>query len=614
MCGIVGVAGPKASAAIVVEGLKRLEYRGYDSAGLVLASDDGFALKKFAKDTSSIAKLAEWVSDANGGVSSLRARSAVGHTRWATHGRPSEVNAHPHLDCTDTFSVVHNGIVENFRPLRDELLAVGHTFASDTDTEVIVHLVEERYKLTADIGEAVKEAFDRLQGAMAVVVVNSRQPETLYIMRNMAPLVIGTDGESVFVASDVPAILDYSKKYYSVPEGELIEISATTQGVSIPSDLDELIVDWNSVNAEKGGFVDFMAKEIDEQPRALRDTLAGRVEASGLIQLDELNISPAELQAIKKVVIVGCGTSLHAGMVAKYAIEHFVKIPVEVDVSSEFRYRDPVLDPATLVVGVSQSGETLDTMVALAEAKATGAKTLVVSNVVGSSMARMADAVLYTRAGPEISVASTKTFIAQVGALEMLALYLAELKRTLFASEVLELVEKLGQVPSSVGAAVDRLSEYERVASQLLHYERFYFIGRNVGYPVALEGALKLKEITYTPSEGYPAGELKHGPIAMIDETAVVVAIASQSALFDKILANVEEVRARGAKIALVVNEEIKGADIRGDELFLVPRVHQLFSPMLDVIPLQVMAHYISRAKGLDPDRPRNLAKTVTVE
>ncbi len=611
MCGIVGIVGDKATAKAIVEGLRRLEYRGYDSAGMVLATNVGFEVKRIAQDTSSIAALSDWV---NATTNSVKLSSAMGHTRWATHGVPSEMNAHPHLDCSGQFAVVHNGIVENYKEIREQLMALGHEFASETDTEVIVHLVEERYRLNNDVREAVTEAFDELVGSMAVVVMNLKEPETFYMMRRMAPLVIGTDDSSLFVASDIPALLDGVTKYFSVPEDALITGSVRHGKVVLEPLPETLEVEWDASKVDVGGYTDFMSKEIDEQPRALSDTLAGRVDRGGLISLDELNISPEELKTIHKIVIVGCGTSLHAGMVARYALEHFVRVPVEIEVSSEFRYRDPVLSPTTLVVGVSQSGETLDTMVALSEAKASGAKTMVVSNVVGSSMARMADAVLYTRAGPEISVASTKTFIAQIGALEILALYLADLKRTLFPAEVQELISKLNEVPEAVGRAISRIQEYEKTTQALLEYQRFYFIGRNVGYPVALEGALKLKEITYTPSEGYPAGELKHGPIAMIDDKAVVVAIASKSSLYEKVLANVEEVRARGAKVVIVANEAPVDSEVRGDEVFLVPRIHQLFSPMVDVVPLQVMAHYISVSRGLDPDRPRNLAKTVTVE
>ena len=611
MCGIVGIVGDKATAKAIVEGLRRLEYRGYDSAGMVLATNVGFEVKRIAQDTSSIAALSDWV---NATTNSVKLSSAMGHTRWATHGVPSEMNAHPHLDCSGQFAVVYNGIVENYKEIREQLMALGHEFASETDTEVIVHLVEERYRLNNDVREAVTEAFDELVGSMAVVVMNLKEPETFYMMRRMAPLVIGTDDSSLFVASDIPALLDGVTKYFSVPEDALITGSVRHGKVVLEPLPETLEVEWDASKVDVGGYTDFMSKEIDEQPRALSDTLAGRVDRGGLISLDELNISPEELKTIHKIVIVGCGTSLHAGMVARYALEHFVRVPVEIEVSSEFRYRDPVLSPTTLVVGVSQSGETLDTMVALSEAKASGAKTMVVSNVVGSSMARMADAVLYTRAGPEISVASTKTFIAQIGALEILALYLADLKRTLFPAEVQELISKLNEVPEAVGRAISRIQEYEKTTQALLEYQRFYFIGRNVGYPVALEGALKLKEITYTPSEGYPAGELKHGPIAMIDDKAVVVAIASKSSLYEKVLANVEEVRARGAKVVIVANEAPVDSEVRGDEVFLVPRIHQLFSPMVDVVPLQVMAHYISVSRGLDPDRPRNLAKTVTVE
>lgn len=614
MCGIVGVCGPEASATTVVEGLRRLEYRGYDSAGLAVFAHSGLVAKRFAEKTSSIELLEKWATDAlANGELDAEPSAVIGHTRWATHGKPSRANAHPHFDCAGEIAVVHNGIVENYRELREELAHRGHVFTSETDTEVIVHLVEEHLRVEKDLLTAVRLTFAQLRGAMAFVVGTGSAPGHLVAVRRMAPLIVGLSETSCFVASDIPAILGRAQRFFQVPEGEAIDLASPSEpGYVFPSGLQEMSVEWDIDAAERGGYPHFMAKEIFEQPRAVEDTLSGRT-SNGEIVLDGLKIDPSEFRGIDKVFMVACGTSFHASMVAKYAIEHFCRLPVELDISSEFRYRDPIVDSSTLVIGVSQSGETLDTMTAIEEARANGARTLVVSNVVDSSMARMADAVLYTHAGPEIGVAATKTHVAQIAALELFALYLAGVRHTMYPAEIEEMLVRLNEIPTLIGQALDRWDEYATLARSLSGYKRFYFLGRHVGFPVALEGALKLKEITYTPAEGYPGGELKHGPIAMIDEEAVVVGIASQTRLYEKLLANVEEVRARGAKVVLVTNEGAPGLN-PADERFIVPLTHQLLAPLVDVIPLQALAYELSVMKGYDPDKPRNLAKTVTVE
>ncbi|MGC8480622.1 MAG: glutamine--fructose-6-phosphate transaminase (isomerizing) [Acidimicrobiales bacterium] len=610
MCGIIGMCGSDVRADVIVEGLHRLEYRGYDSAGLAVALADEIRVAKFAEKTTSIDELGKWVSSHPSDETLV---AAIGHTRWATHGRPAQHNAHPMVDCSGRIAVVHNGIVENYRPLKAALIDAGHEFRSDTDTEVIVHLLEDAFAHTPRLESALEAVFGRLEGAMAIVALSLDDPGRIAIVRRMAPLVIGESSGQTLVASDIPALLGRAERFFAVPEETVVVLSGSGAITTGTNPLESMSVEWDREAAEHVGFPDFMSKEIFEQPRAVEDTLASREFGASQMLLDELHIDPDLFKSVNKVFLVACGTSYHAAMVAKYAIEHFCHLPVEIDISSEFRYRDPIVDPATLVIGVSQSGETLDTLTAIAEAKAMGARTLVVCNVIDASMARMADAVLYTHAGPEIGVAATKTHVAQIAALELIALYLASVRRTLYPAEVEELAAKLHDVPQRLAETLQGWDDFSSVADRLVEYERFYFIGRHVGYPVALEAALKLKEITYLPAEGYPAGELKHGPIAMIDEQSVVVAIATRTNLYDKILANVEEVRARGAKIVLVTNEGLEGTG-RDDLRLIVPQTHQLYSPMLDVVPLQALAYRLAIARGLNPDKPRNLAKTVTVE
>ncbi len=608
------MTGKRASVEVLTTGLHRLEYRGYDSAGVVVHDrEGGFSRYRAAGGTKSLLTLDKEASEHTGEI-----YAGIGHTRWATHGAPTLFNAHPHLDCTEHVAIVHNGIVENYRELKEELLAKGHVFSSETDTEVIAHLVEVEMRGGASLAQSVAAIASRMRGAMSFVVTSVDEPGVLVGFKRMAPMVLGTDGETWYLASDIPAILDRATSFFHVDDEHIVVVrpeGASMADLSLRTvPLVEFSVSWTLESAERSGFDDFMSKEIFEQPAALRDTLAGRLNADGSLALDVAAFDADEWARINKVFIVACGTSYHAGMVAKYAIEHWTKLPVELDISSEFRYRDPVVDERTLVVAVSQSGETLDTLAALHEAKNLGAQTLAVCNVVGSSMARLADAVLYTRAGPEVGVAATKTHTAQIGALMLLALELARLRGHLYPQEVADLYEQLQEIPAQMEETLKLWGSLADLARKHAGISRFYFIGRHVGYPVALEGALKLKEISYLPAEGYPAGELKHGPIAMLDENAVVVVIATRTRLHEKLLANVEEVRARGSQVVLVGNP-IDAELTRGGESFIaVPQVHPLFAPMIDVIPLQMFAYHVARGLDYDVDRPRNLAKTVTVE
>ena len=616
MCGIIGVSGVSDAPEVIVEALRRLEYRGYDSAGMAIYQGGSFKRVREATGTHSVELLAKHVKDFQGSESV----SGLGHNRWATHGKPSQGNAHPQFDCSGRVAVVHNGIVENFAELKDELLDQGHVFTSDTDTEVIAHLLEVALGGTDRIDDALAEVFPKLRGAMAIVTMETSRPTLLACVRRTSPLIIATNGDEGFIASDIPAILGRAKHYYQIDD----EVVASVELGEVKAfKLDhteveprEFVVTWDLTRAARDGYDDFMSKEIMEQPQAIRDTLAGRLQHWDTlgIQLDELRVEVEKLQRVNKIFMIGCGTSYHACMAARYAIENLCKIPVELDVASEFRYREPRLDEQTLVIAVSQSGETLDTIAALAEASSSGAVSLVVSNVVDSSMARMADSVIYTHAGPEVCVASTKTYLAQIVALELFAIYFAKLKGTSTTAELRSLAGALEELADKVGQLTSRFAEMVGVASKVENFERFYFIGRNVGFPVALEGALKLKELSYLPAEGFPAGELKHGPIAMLDASSVVVAVATRGRLWEKVMANLQEVKARGAKVLLVANEGDNETIAEGDAAFVVPETHPLLSPVLDTVPLQILAYHLARFRGFDVDRPRNLAKTVTVE
>jgi len=613
MCGIVGVTGTAPALPLLLDGLSRLEYRGYDSAGVALVNGDRIWVRRRA---GKLAELAAAVGDAP-----AAATTGIGHTRWATHGRPSETNAHPHVDCTGGVAVVHNGIIENHVELGDELVAAGHELRSQTDTEVLAHLVEQGLADGMDLADSVRACLRRVEGSFAVAVLSASEPDLVVAARRGSPLIAGRSDESAYVASDIPAILPATREIYVLEDDQVVETRpgrlrvTTLDGVEVTPERRHIPYDIEV--AEKAGYADFMLKEIHEQPQALRETLRGRARG-GRLTLDELQLSDDELRDVDKVFIVGCGTSYHAGLVAKHAIEHWSRLPTEIDVASEFRYRSPVLDAQTLVIGVSQSGESLDTMEAcrFARSASNKARVLAVCNVVDASMAREADAVLYTRAGLEIGVAATKTHVAQVVALELLALRLAELRGTLYPEETGLLVESLHRMPGLVSEVLDRADDVFEVAVRYADVRDFFFLGRGVGYPVALEGALKLKEISYARAEAYPAGEMKHGPIALIEPGTVVVAVATHGRLQPKIMMNIEEVKARGATVIVVANEGDR-ITTAVDAVLEVPRVPvgaELFSPIVDVVALQLFAYAVAKARGWDVDQPRNLAKTVTVE
>jgi glucosamine--fructose-6-phosphate aminotransferase (isomerizing) len=622
MCGIVGYTGPDEVLPILLNGLARLEYRGYDSAGVALLERDHGEPRL-------------WIRRRPGKLSELKrvfdddvphtSRLGIGHTRWATHGGPTEANAHPHTDETGKLAIVHNGIVENFAEIRRELLAVGVPLTSDTDTELVAHLIGRHLVAHGGtLAEAVRHVLNGLEGALAVVVVHTDFPDLIVAARMGPPLVAGLTGDAGLVASDIPAMLEHTRDIYVVEDRRVIEVRPGTiqawdlegNEVAIP----RRTVSWSVEAAQKSTadgrtFEDFMLKEIHEQPEAVRHTLRGRTDAgSHRLHLDDMRLTEDDLRNVDRVSILGCGTSFHSGMVAKYAIEHWTRLPCEVDLSSEYRYRDPVLDARTLVIGVSQSGETADTIEACKHARHWDAKVVAVTNVVDSSMARDADAVLYTHAGPEIGVAATKTFLAQVTALQLFALYLAQVRGTMKPEVTGQLLNELHRLPEKIETVVGLSDSLREVAAAYYECRDFFFIGRGVGYPTALEGALKLKEISYVRAEGFPAGELKHGPIALIEPGVVVVGVCTRSLVRLKTLSNVQEVKARGATIVLVANEGDREAAEVADVLITVPATEELFTPAIDVVALQLLSYWVAKFRGTDVDMPRNLAKTVTVE
>jgi glucosamine--fructose-6-phosphate aminotransferase (isomerizing) len=613
MCGIIGVVGSNDTLTTLLQGLQRLEYRGYDSAGIALVHAGHTWRARTAAGTESVAALRVECESAPQNY-----RSGIGHTRWATHGAPEAENAHPHLDCSGHVAIIHNGIIENHGELREELRERGHIFTSVTDTEVVAHLVEELRGGGLDLLDAVRHALLRVRGAFAIAVMDSTEPDVIVAARRISPLVVGTSPGVSYLASDVPAILDRATAFYAVNDDEIVRLgpegfrAVDLEGA--PVRLRQLQIDWDLETAEKGGFDDFMSKEIAEQPVAVRSTLLDRRRRDGTIVFDELRISDQELRDVQRVVLVACGTSLHAAQVAKYAIERWSRLSVEVDIASEYRYRDPIVEIGTLVIGVSQSGETIDTIQAIREAQRRGARVVAISNIVDSSLAREADAVIYTRAGLEVSVASTKAFVAQVAALELLALRLAQLRETLRPDEVEHYLEGLNEVSGHIATALSRRDDVDAVAQQLLDARDYFFIGRHVGFPTALEGALKLKEITYLHAEGYAAGELKHGPLALIEPGVIVVAVTTDPKMHEKILSNVAEVKARGATVIAVATDEDEKIDAVADFVLRVPTSDPMFSPMIDIVPLQLLAYSLARGLGRNVDRPRNLAKTVTVE
>ncbi len=607
MCGIVGYVGPREPIDVLVPGLARLEYRGYDSAGVALNYEGKLTVRKGA---GRIADLEKLLAD----DPPPTAVSGIGHTRWATHGAPNSINAHPHFDCDESVVVVHNGIIENWADLKAKLEADGHTFRSDTDTEVVAHLIESMSDLP--LVDAVRAAMNIADGALALAVSRSDEPGVLVGARRGSPLVVGRGEGENFLASDIPAFLEHTRNMVVIDDDRVVEVTATTVKVTdlegnavVP---DERVVEWDLEAAEKGGYPTFMLKEIHEQPHAITDTLAGRVE-DGRVILRELKIDPEILRESDKVFVVACGTSYHAAMMAKYAIERWTRMPVEIDIASEFRYRDPVLNSHSLVIGISQSGETIDTLAAIRYAKAQGSTVIGVSNVVDSALAREADAVLYTRAGPEIGVAATKTFTTQLVAMQLLGLYLAQVRGAMDPGAVELLVHDLNRLPAQVESVLEQSDAIEELTRDWADVRDYFFLGRSGDFPVAMEGALKLKEIAYVRAEGYAAGEMKHGPIALIEEGVVVIGVATDSHVTKKTLANMEEMKARGGTIVLVAEE---GDDVGAvaDHLIRVPSGPDLLCTVTAVVPLQLIAYHVATAKGLDVDKPRNLAKTVTVE
>jgi glucosamine--fructose-6-phosphate aminotransferase (isomerizing) len=609
MCGIVGYVGPDEALPIILEGLHRLEYRGYDSAGVAVLNGDLTVMKKAGKLEALEKELAD--KGAPDGM------VGMGHTRWATHGPPTDQNAHPHVDCGGRVAVIHNGIIENFHELRERLELNGHVLVSQTDTEVVAHLVEDALRAGADLPEAVRAAVAELEGAYALVVLSADEPDVIVGVRLSSPMVVGLgDGESL-LASDAAALLTRTRRIVALADGQVAELRADgvriTDLLGVEAEVRALDVEWDLRRAEKSGFDDFMLKEIHEQPQAIRDTIRGRTRG-GVHRLDELSMSEAAIRAVDKVFVVACGTAFHAGLVAKYAIEHWTRLPVEIEIASEFRYRDPVLDRNTLTLAVSQSGETIDTLEALRHAKEQGSWGVAITNTVGSSVAREADAAMYTHAGPEIGVAATKTFATQMVALDLLALYLAQVRRTMFPEEIGGIVDRMLELPSQVRRALELDAAITDLAERYHTARDFLFIGRHTGYPAALEGALKLKEISYIHAEGYPAGELKHGPIALVEPGMPVVAVATECHVYPKVLSNIQEVKARGADVIAVATEG--NAEIRqyADHVLEVPRTPELLSPVVVSVPLQLLAYRIAKLRGCDVDQPRNLAKSVTVE
>ncbi|MEF3118384.1 glutamine--fructose-6-phosphate transaminase (isomerizing) [Streptomyces chrestomyceticus] len=615
MCGIVGYAGGRSALDVVLTGLKRLEYRGYDSAGVAVLADGGLAA---AKKAGKLANLDKELADRPLPAGT----TGIGHTRWATHGAPTDTNAHPHLDNAGRVAVVHNGIIENFAALRAELAKRGHTLASETDTEVVGHLLAENFSSCGDLAEAMRQVCRRLEGAFTLVAVHADAPDVVVGARRNSPLVVGIGEDEAFLASDVAAFISYTREAVELGQDQVVELRR--DGVTVtgfdgaPGEVRTYHVDWDASAAEKGGYDYFMLKEIAEQPKAVADTLLGRVDESGVLSLDEVRIEDTVLREATKVVIVACGTAFHAGMIAKYAIEHWTRIPCEVELASEFRYRDPILDPRTLVVAISQSGETMDTLMAVRHAREQGAKVLAVCNTNGSTIPRESDAVLYTHAGPEVAVASTKAFLTQLVACYLLALYLGQVRGTQWGDEIRAVVRELAAIGTQVDQVLGTMEPVRELARSLAGKNTVLFLGRHVGYPVALEGALKLKELAYMHAEGFAAGELKHGPIALIEEGVPVVVVVpsprGRSVLHDKIVSNIQEIRARGALTIVVAEDGDETVVPYADHLVRIPRTPTLLQPMVSTVPLQVFACELATARGNEVDQPRNLAKSVTVE
>ncbi|WP_171169761.1 glutamine--fructose-6-phosphate transaminase (isomerizing) [Streptomyces sp. I05A-00742] len=615
MCGIVGYVGGQSALDVVLAGLRRLEYRGYDSAGVAVLADGGLAA---AKKAGKLANLEKELA----GRPLPSGTTGIGHTRWATHGGPTDANAHPHLDNPGRVAVVHNGIIENFAVLRAELTDRGHALSSETDTEVVSHLLSESFSSCGDLAEAMRQVCRRLEGAFTLVAVHADDPDTVVGARRNSPLVVGVGDGEAFLASDVAAFIAHTREAVELGQDQVVELRRDAVTVTdfdgAPADVRTYHVDWDASAAEKGGYDYFMLKEIAEQPKAVADTLLGRIDASGSLTLDEVRIPASVLREVDKVVIVACGTAYHAGMIAKYAIEHWTRIPCETELASEFRYRDPILDQRTLVIAISQSGETMDTLMALRHAREQGAKVLAICNTNGSTIPRESDAVLYTHAGPEVAVASTKAFLTQLVACYLVALYLGQVRGTKWGDEIQSVIRELDGIGDQVEEVLETMEPVRELARSLAGKNTVLFLGRHVGYPVALEGALKLKELAYMHAEGFAAGELKHGPIALIEKDLPVVVVVpsprGRSVLHDKIVSNIQEIRARGARTIVIAERGDEAVRPYADHLVEIPATPVLLQPLVATVPLQVFACELATARGNEVDQPRNLAKSVTVE
>jgi glucosamine--fructose-6-phosphate aminotransferase (isomerizing) len=617
MCGIVGYIGSREAVPLIVDGLRKLEYRGYDSAGVAVLSAG--ACIDVRRASGKLHNLEEVIKN-----SPLAGSYGIGHTRWATHGRPTEENAHPHRDCKGEIVVVHNGIVENYLALRTQLIAEGHKFITETDTEVVAHLVEKH--LTGNLEDAVRAALKEITGVYAISVISSRDPRKIVAARSGPPVVIGLGRDEFFVASDVPAVLNHTRDMVFLNDGDVAVLTESgvrlmdMEGKTVRRAVSHIL--WDPIMAEKGGYKHFMLKEIFEQPRAIKDTMLGRVgQESGRVFLDEVDISEADFKSFQQVKIVACGTSWHAGLAGKYIIERLARLPVEVDYGSEFRYRDPIIPPNTLTIVISQSGETADTLAAQREAKIKGSKTLAICNVVGSMITREAAGTLLTHAGPEIGVASTKAFTSQITALLIVGMYLGQVRGTMTPAAARVLVQEMIQIPGKLEHILSQTEIYENLAKHLSRSQDFLYLGRGIHFPISLEGALKLKEISYIHAEGYPAGEMKHGPNALIDENLPVVVLATRDpeseesrVHYEKTLSNIQEVKARSGIVVAIACEGDEEVGRMADYLIPIPVTRELLLPLLEMIPLQLLAYHIAVKRGCDVDQPRNLAKSVTVE
>ena len=612
MCGIVGYIGDKKATPILINGLLRLEYRGYDSAGIAVMEGNNIVVKKDKGRVNNLYNLE--------GIDSLKGTTGIAHTRWATHGKPSKINAHPHMDNSNTFSVVHNGIIENYAELKSELIKNGYKFLSETDTEIIpnlIHFCFSKDEKTDDLKflRAVKNACSQLKGSYAIEVISSLYPDRMIVVRKDSPLVIGKGDTENYISSDIPAILSFTKDFYLLNDNEFAVLYKTSAKF-YDTDLNEINkpvknIAWDAAAAEKDGYEDFMLKEIFEQPKSIRETIGSRLQENSACNLDDINFSKEYLSSLNKIYIVACGTAMHAGLVGKNLIEKLCRIPTEVDIASEFRYRDPIIDDKTLAIYISQSGETADTIAALKLAKSKGAKTLAISNVIGSSITREADYSIYTHAGPEIAVASTKAYTAQVALMAILALYIAE-KLEIKNDKISDLKKSILELPQKIEEILKDTTQIQEFAKKVYKEKDMFFLGRGVDYTVALEGSLKLKEISYIHSEAYASGELKHGPIALIENDITVISMLTDPDLIEKSISNIQEVITRGAKTLIITNQDL--GDKKFELQINIPKTNPLISPILSVIPLQLLSYYISKEKGLDVDKPRNLAKSVTVE